>query len=190
MKRKIIFSTLAVALIMTMLYACKDSFLDKLPIGLGSEQMLANEKGVNTMLIGAYAAIDGQINGADGASWAASVTNWVWGDIASDDATKGSDISDQSTIVPVENYSVDATNGYVVNAWRFYYAGIARANAVLKELAKVNPALPDATTTSIKAQAMFIRAFIHFQAKKVYNNIPYIKETDEAIKVVNTIDAW
>jgi len=55
------------------------------------------------------------------------------GDVASDDATKGSDISDQSTIVPVENYSVDATNGYVADSWRFRYDGVARANAVLQE---------------------------------------------------------
>jgi starch-binding outer membrane protein, SusD/RagB family len=190
MKRKAIFITLIVASLITVFYGCKKSFLDTLPTGSANDALLANEKGVNAILIGAYAALDGQINGTDGTGWASSVTNWVWGDVASDDGTKGSDITDQSTIVPVENYSVDATNGYVVNAWRFYYAGIARANAVLKELAKVNPALPDATTNSIKAQAMFIRAFIHFQAKKVYNNIPYIKETDDPIKVVNTIDAW
>jgi hypothetical protein len=190
MKRKAIFITLIVASLITVFYGCKKSFLDTLPTGSANDALLANEKGVNAILIGAYAALDGQINGTDGTGWASSVTNWVWGDVASDDATKGSDITDQATIVPVENYSVDATNGYVVNAWRFYYAGIARANAVLKELAKVNPALPDATATSIKAQAMFIRAFIHFQAKKVYNNIPYIKETDDPIKVVNTVDAW
>ena len=190
MKRKAIFITLVVASLMTVFYACKKSFLDTLPTGSANDALLANEKGVDAILMGAYAAIDGQINGTDGAGWAASVTNWVWGDIASDDATKGSDISDQSTIVPVENYSVDATNGYVADSWRFRYDGVARANAVLQELAKVTPALPDATTTSIKAQALFIRAFIHFQLKKVYNNIAYIKETDNPIKVPNNVDAW
>jgi hypothetical protein len=190
MKRKAIFITLVVAMLMTVFFGCKKSFLDTLPTGSANDALLANEKGVNAILIGAYAAIDGQINGTDGTGWASSVTNWVWGDVASDDGTKGSDISDQSTIVPVENYSVDATNGYVANAWRFDYAGIARANAVLKELAKVTPALPDATTTSIKAQALFIRAFIHFQAKKIYNNIPYIKETDDPVKVPNNVDAY
>lgn len=147
--------------------------------------MLANEKGVNTMLIGAYAAIDGQINSTDGAAWAASVTNWVWGDVASDDATKGSDISDQSTIVPVENYSVVPSNGYVADKWRFNYAGISRANDVLKMMAKCNPVLSDVVQTSIKAQVSFIRAFIHFELKRVYNNIPYITETDDPIKVTN-----
>ena len=117
MKRKAIFITLVVASLMTVFYACKKSFLDTLPTGSANDALLA------------YAAIDGQINGTDGAGWAASVTNWVWGDVASDDGTKGSDISDQSTIVPVENYSVDATNGYVADSWRFRYDGVARANA-------------------------------------------------------------
>lgn len=190
MKRKAIFITLIVASMATVFIGCKKSFLDTLPTGVANDALLANEKGVNAILIGAYAALDGQINGTDGAGWASSVTNWVWGDVASDDGTKGSDITDQSPIVPIENYSVDATNGYVANAWRFQYAGVARANAVLKELAKVTPALSDDKATSIKAQALFIRAFIHFQAKKIYNNIPYIKETDDPIKVVNTVDAW
>src|SRR5664279_3423852 len=150
MKRKAIFITLIVASMATVFIGCKKSFLDTLPTGVANDALLANEKGVNAILVGAYAALDGQINGTDGTCGASSVTNWVWGDVASDDGTKGSDITDQSTIVPVENYSVDATNGYVANAWRFDYAGIARANAVLKELAKVTPALPDATSSSIK----------------------------------------
>jgi hypothetical protein len=190
MKRKSIFSILAIALLMTMLYACKDSFLETLPTGSGSDGMLSNEKGVNMLLIGAYAAIDGQIAGTDGTSWASSVTNWVWGSVASDDATKGSDINDQNTIVPIENYTVDAGNGYVANKWRFNYAGIVRANDVLKVMAQCKPALPDATQTAIKAQALFIRGFIHFELKRVYNNIPYITETDDAAKVPNNVDVW
>ncbi len=175
---------------MIVLYACKKDFLETLPTGSGSEALLGNEKGVNMLLIGAYASIDGQMNGTDGASWASSVSNWVWGDVASDDATKGSDISDQSTIVPVENYSVVPSNGYVSDKWRFNYAGVARCNDVLKLMALSKPALADAVQTSIKAQVSFIRAFIHFELKRVYNNIPYITETSDPAKVVNTIDTW
>ena len=190
MKRKSIFSTMAVALLLTMSYACKDTFLDTLPTGAGSDVMLANEKGVNMLLIGAYAALDGQINGDDWASWSASVSNWIWGDVASDDATKGSDLNDQNPIVPIENYSVVSSNPYIENKWSFNYAGISRANDVLKIMAKCNPALPDATQTSIKAQVLFIRAYIHFELKRVFNNIPYITEDVNPVKVVNTVDAW
>jgi len=190
MKKKIIFSVLGAGLFLTLLFACQKSYLDTVPTASANDVVLANEKGVNALLIGAYAAIDGQISGTDGASWAGSVSNWVWGGVASDDATKGSDISDQSTIVPVENYSVDATNGYVSDKWRFNYAGVSRANDVLKVMAKCDPPLSDAVQTSIKAQVLFIRAFIHFELKRVYNNIPYITEEGNPVEVVNTVDSW
>ncbi|HLP72108.1 MAG TPA: RagB/SusD family nutrient uptake outer membrane protein [Bacteroidales bacterium] len=188
MKNKIIFSALAAGLLLTFFVSCSKDYLDTVPTASANNVVLANEKGVNALLVGAYAALDGQINGTDGASWAASVSNWVWGGVASDDATKGSDIGDQSSIVPVENYTVDATNGYVADKWRFNYAGISRANDVLKIMAQAK--LPEATQISIKAQALFIRGYIHFELKRVYNNIPYITEADDPVKVVNTIDAW
>jgi hypothetical protein len=190
MKKKIIFSVLSVGLLLTMLFACKKSFLETSPTASLSDVVLANEKGVNGLLIGASAAIDGQINGTDGTSWASSVSNWVFGGVASDDATKGSDISDQSTINPVEDYSVDATNGYVQNKWRFNYAGVSRANDVLRVMTKCDPPLSDAVQKSIRAQALFIRGFIHFDLKRVYNNIPYIIEEGDPTEVVNTVDAW
>jgi len=190
MKRKIIFSTLAIALLMAVLYACKKDFLDTLPIASGSDVMLANEKGVNMLLVGAYAALDGQINGSDWISWASSVTNWVWGDVASDDASKGSGKDDQSPIAFIEDYTVLPSNVYVANKWSGNYAGIARANDVLKVMAKCDPALADATQTSIKAQALFIRGYIHFELKRVFNNIPYITEDVDPVKVPNNVDTW
>jgi hypothetical protein len=176
-------------LLLSLLFACSKDYLNTVPTGSANNVILANEKGVNALLLGAYSLIDGSL-GTDGTSWGASVTNWVWGDVASDDATKGSDITDQSPIVPIENYTVDATNVYIGYKWRFNYAGIGRANDVLKIMAQCNPALPDAVQTSIKAQVLFIRGFIHFDLKRVYENIPYITEESDATNVVNTIDAW
>lgn len=190
MKRKIIFLTLVTALFVTMLFACKDTFLDTLPTGSGNDALLANEKGVNMLLIGAYAALDGQMNGDDGSSWSAAVTNWIWGDVASDDATKGSELGDQSTIVPIEDYTVAPSNNYVASKWKFNYAGIGRANDVLKIMSKCNPALSVSTQASIRAQVLFIRGFIHFELKRVFNNIPYITEDVDPVKVTNTVDAW
>ncbi len=190
MKKNIIFSTLAVGLLIAFLIGCSDDFLNTQPTSSASDVVLANEKGVNALLIGAYAAIDGQTRGAAGASWAGCVTNWVWGGVASDDATKGSDLSDQSTINPIENYTADPSNGYIADKWYVNYDGVARANDVLKVLALCNPPLPDAVQTSIKAQAQFIRGFIHFELKRVFNNIPYITEDVDPVTVVNTVDAW
>lgn len=190
MKKKIIFSTLSVGLLLSLLFACTKDYLDTAPTASASNVVLANEKGVNAVLVGAYALLDGSL-GTDGTSWGSSVTNWVWGGVASDDATKGSDIGDQSAIVPIEDYTVDATNVYIGYRWRFNYAGINRANDVLKIMAQCKPVLTDAVQTSIKAQVLFIRGFIHFELKRVYENIPYITEdVVDPTKVVNTIDAW
>lgn len=191
MKRKIIFSTLAIALLMTMLYACKKNFLEALPTSSASDVLLANEKGVNAVLIGAYAAIDGQTQDGSGDSWAGSVSNWVWGDVASDDASKGGyDIADQNPIVPIETYQVASPNAYLNSKWYVNYDGISRANDVLQIMAKCKPALSEATQTSIKAQVLFIRGFIHFELKRVFNNIPYITEDVDPVKVPNNVDAW
>jgi len=190
MKRKIIFSTLAVALFLSMFYACKKDFLETLPKASLDENILAAEKGVNALLIGAYAAIDGHTMGDDWNSPGGAVTNWVWGSVASDDATKGSTLNDQRHIVTIEDYSVDANNGYVRSKWFANYNGISRANDVLRIMAKCDPPLPEATQNLIKAQALFIRGFIHFELKRVFNNIPYITEDVDPVKVPNNIDAW
>lgn len=170
--------------------ACKKDFLHTLPTGSADEALLANEEGVNALLIGAYASLDGQIRGEDGASWAASVTNWIWGGVASDDATKGSDRGDQSSINSIEDFTVVPSNEYLANKWRFNYAGIARCNDVLRVMEKCDPPLPELAQNSIKAQALFLRAFIHFELKRVFNNIPYITENDDPREVSNSIDSW
>jgi hypothetical protein len=190
MKLKILFSSLVLAMLSTLFYGCKKSFLDTLPKASANEILLATEEGVNALLIGAYAALDGHTMGDDWTSQGGAVTNWVWGNVASDDATKGSDLSDQGQIVPIENYSVVANNGYVANKWFANYNGISRANDVLKVMAKCDPALPDATQASIRAQALFIRGFIHFELKRVFNNIPYITEDVDPVTVRNDVDAW
>ncbi len=189
MNKKIIFSTIGVGLLLSLLFACSKDYLNTVPTASANDKILANEKGVNSILVGAYALLDGSLS-TNGNSWGASVTNWVWGGVASDDATKGSDITDQSPIVPIENYTVDATNVYIGYKWQYNYAGIFRANDVIRVMAKCDPALPEATQTSIKAQALFIRGFIHFELKRVYNDIPYITEDVDPPTVVNTIDTW
>lgn len=179
---------IAIALLLTMLYACNENFLNVEPAAKANEALLANEKGVDVLLTGAYAALDGYtINGS--AARAGSVTNWVF-NCASDDATKGSDFSDQAPINVIENYTVDANNVYLNNKWRCNYEGINRANMVLKVLAKCDPALPQETQTSITAQVAFLRAFFHFELKRVFNNIPYITEDVDPLTVPNTIDVW
>jgi hypothetical protein len=44
--------------------------------------------------------------------------------------------------------------------------------------------------TLIQAQVQFLRAFYHFELKKIFNNIPYADETLTLDNTDNTVDAW
>jgi hypothetical protein len=193
MKKLIFGSTLVCAMVLGV-FSCSKDFLDTKPTASNNNVSLANDKGVNSLLIGAYHGFVGgglQQNGWFGSwAWSASVTNWVWGAVAADDATKGSDITDQSSIVPVEDFTVDAANGYVSDKWNADYEVIGRANDVLKVMALATDITPE-NATQYKAQALFIRSWFHFELKRVFNNIPYITEdVVDPATVPNNTDAW
>jgi len=191
--KKIIILTFSILLAFS--YACQESFMEKKPLGVASKSVFYNEKGVNALLTGAYALLDGTGAGGWGGSyaWAGSVTNWVWGSVASDDAYKGTSASDQATINPIERYEALPSNGYVSGKWIANYDGISRCNDVLSVLAQTieDGNITAEAATQVEAQAKFLRAWLHFELKRVFNNIPYITETaEDAAKVPNTVDAW
>lgn len=193
MKKTILSTIFSAALLSCVLYSCKDDFLDTKPTGAVMFPTLANEKGVDATLVGAYHALLGAGTHAGGWfgdwGWSAAPTNWVWGSVRSDDATKGSDIGDQNPIVAVENFSLDASNAYVSDKWNAGYDGVSRANDVLKLLAEAKDIKAD-KAARLKGEALFLRAWFHFELKRVFNNIPYITEADDAGKVPNNVDAW
>jgi hypothetical protein len=187
MKNRII---LAFTIIMAYSYSCSESFMEKTPLGVTSEDVFYNEKGANALLTGAYALVDGQGNVG---TWSGSTTNWVWGSVASDDAYKGSEPSDQSAINSIERYETLPSNSYVSGKWAGMYDGVSRCNDVMKVLKKAKELgnIEEDAANLIEAQAKFLRGFYHFELKRIYNNIPYITdEVEDPAKVTNTIDAW
>lgn len=174
-------------------YGCKDFLSDaSAPQGTLNEQTLATASGVEGNLIAAYRALDWN-NGVGGA-WGNAASNWVWGSVASDDAYKGSEASDQPPIDQVENYSWGTADveSYLNQKWRGAYEGVVRANATLRLLEKVKTAIPGAFTTavanSIQGEATFLRAHYHFEAWRMWGNIPYYKEADLDFRKANAAD--
>src|ERR1700741_4181341 len=96
-----IFTILIILTGITIIVSCGKSFLEQKPLGALDENVLANQAGVEGLLIGAYSLLDGY--GAGG-NWDASGSNWVYGGIIGGDAHKGSDAGDQGDIVPMEKY--------------------------------------------------------------------------------------
>lgn len=149
------------------------------PKGQANIDQLTNKAGINSLLIGVYACTDGTMINNAVAAWASSVSNWVWGSVASDDARKGSSMGDQSPINPIEYFYVDASNTYVSHRWNSYFEAITRANEVLRTLPKVTD-MSDAEKAEAEAQAKFLRAHFYFYLTVVYNKVPYIDENTEA----------
>ncbi|TAG99636.1 MAG: RagB/SusD family nutrient uptake outer membrane protein [Sphingobacteriales bacterium] len=192
--KRITYSILSLAAIGVIGWSCSKSFLDKKPLGQLDANTLANKKGVEALLVGAYSVLDGFINGGGIflGGWQSSGTNWVYGSVVGGDAHKGSDAGDQPDIIPIESFSSTPTNGYYEQKWAIVYEGVTRSNSALKQLAAATD-VSEADRKRITAEARFLRGHYHFEAKKMWNNVPWIDETLvslEEYNVANTTDIW
>lgn len=166
---------------------CSEDFLDKPAFGSLSEEVLQDKQGAEALLIGAYAALDGDVG--VGASWYAAPSNWHFGDMTGGDAHKGSQSSDQSDLNEMLNYNMTPINPYVNTKWRALYEGVTRTNSVLSILANAEN-ISDADRANIEGQAKFLRGHYYFELKKLFNMVPWIDENTEDVNVPNDVDIW
>ena len=175
---------MASVFLMAISFSCADSFLDKKPLGSTSEDVFYSEKGVSALLTGAYSMVKGSALWS--VSWGASITNWTYGSVASDDAGKGSYIGDQIPINEIEQWNMSTTNNYPADKWLLNIGmGVNRCNIVLNVIAKT-PTLAAATATEFQAEARFLRGLYYFESWLVFGDkVPLIPE--DKVDVANTI---
>lgn len=173
----IIFSLACPGIFVT-IQSCGKNYLEKQPQGSLSETTIANKAGVNGLLVGAYSLLDGVGQSGSGDPYYTPVSNWVLGGIASDDAHKRSEYGDISEYQQVENYTVTPVILPFNEKWIALYAGVQRTNDVLRVLAKVTDgSITDEESKQIIAEARFLRGVYHFEAAKIWRNVPYVDET-------------
>ena len=174
MKTKILYLTMLVVL----MTACKKSFLNSPPLGELSKDQLAEKSGVETVIIGAYSVLNGQIDQASNA-FNSPASNWSFGDVTSDDAYKGGGgTGDQNNIHKMEVFTVDATSLDAQRKWMACFEGVNRANQAIK-LIKAATGYDEVLKNQRIAEMRFLRGHFYFELKKIYNKIPYIDETAE-----------
>jgi len=180
---------LAFLLVLTLPFSCADDFLEITPNGALDANILATKEGVNNLLIGAYAMIDGV--SSNGFGWEAASSNWVYGSIRGMEANKGTDTGDQPDINPIQTYTETSTNPYLAVKWGSVYEGIARVNEALKVLAvaETNGTISAEDATSFRLQARTLRGYYHLEAYRMWEKIPYIDETTDLSKAGNDEDA-
>ena len=193
MKKTKYLSVIAVITGLVLLHSCNESFLEITPNGSLDESVLATVEGVDGLLIGAYALIDGVQSGFD---WNAASSGWVYGSIRGMEANKGTDSGDQPDINPIQTYSETPTNPYLNAKWRVTYEGISRCNATIITAAAAleSGAIDHAAHDNFVNQARGLRGVYHFWAWKLWADrgsntyVPYVDETTDQATLTNSED--
>ncbi len=173
MKKAILYSAMALATLT--MSSCGDSFLLLDPAGSVSEGTLTTESGIDMVLTGAYASL----NGMHQTSWMGygALSNYCFGDVAGADANKGSQSSDQSDFTAIEVYQFDASNSYISGKWAGIYEAVKRCNNVLDMVEKAGDAVSNPDV--VKAQAQFIKGVWMFEAIRMFGAyVPYVTLED------------
>jgi tetratricopeptide (TPR) repeat protein len=162
-----------------MIYSCSDEFLTKEPPGVAAGSVIQTPAGVEALIVGVYERLQ---NGSQSMFGAAMTSDWTYSGGCSDDAYKGTSAGDQSNFNLLERYEALPNNPYLLNRWNACYDGVARANVALEFLwqTQAGPSPLDAArATTAEAELKFLRAWFHFQANKIFENIPYVKTPTE-----------
>jgi hypothetical protein len=145
---------------------------------------------IETLVVNSYAILDGNLNNTN--PWFQAASNWIFGEIAADAAYKGSDPGDQQEIAALQRFSSFAQGESFDRKWRAVFEGISRCNLAIKA---VNNGLSSGSITaeqgaSFMGELRFLRAHYHFEAKKLWGNVPFVDENaTESLSNVG-VDVW
>lgn len=173
------------------LLACSDSFLEvPLQNSVVTEEVLSNKTGVQKLLVGAYHDLTGMSFSSQW--WPTAASNWIWGDITSGDCYRGGTGSstEEPDGIAAESFEVQPTNDYVLNKFQAVYDGVFRSNSVLRAIEAATD-MTDAEKEEAAGEARFLRGHFHFEARKMWKNIPFVDETITVdFKLSNQEDIW
>lgn len=182
--------TLILTVFALSLFSCEDELNVPIQSAISGSDVPLNATFIETQVIAAYAMLDGNRDNTN--VWRAAPSNWVYGDVVADNAYKGSDAGDQSEITAFETYQGAPQNSYVEYKWISVYEGVARTNVVLNAVANGITAgtVNEEESTEFVAEARFLRAHYHFEAKKIWGNVPYVDETVTESITNAGVDVW
>jgi starch-binding outer membrane protein, SusD/RagB family len=95
---------------------------------------------------------------------------WVFGDVASDDAVKGSLPGDQLDIQYIDQFNMLSSNSELLKMWQCYYEGVSRSNIALYYVPNI--AMDEELKSRLLGEVKFLRAFYYFHLTNIFGNIP------------------
>ena len=187
--KKLVFITLT---LVTILLGCReDEFLDRTPTGTLSFDVLTTQEGIQSLLIGAYGMLDGVV-GETFFIFTTPASNWLWGEVISDNAHRGSEPSDLPEFTRLEQFAVFPVDWPLEGKWSAAYEGVTRSNDVIRavEIARQKQAIDADVLDQLEAEARFLRGYYHLEVKQVFHNVPYLTEDLVDVRVPNDVDIW
>jgi len=149
------------------LTSCSDFLEEHIPQGTLSEEQVKSPENAENMVISAYAIF----TTAEDINSSFSMWNF---DVRSDDAYKGGNgTSDGDVFHQLEiQQGVLTTNWNINDMWVRLYNSISRVNSAIALLNTCDDSY--AMKQQRLAEMMFLRAYAHFQLKRLYKYIPFV----------------
>lgn len=175
-------------------FSCKKEFLALQPQGELTEEQLMSQEGVEGLLIGSYSLLNGNLDGTWG-NYGAAPSQWLFGEVASDNAHKGSSTGDQPPMNAIEQHAPTSTNDNLSNIWNRCFEGIQRCNRTLKVLASLQAGsgaakFDDARAKEIQGEARLLRGHYYFFLVRIFKVVPYVTEANSGAFVPNDKDIY
>ena len=166
---------LALTALVGLSQGCKN-YLDKEPLGVTTQGSLFSDP-VNA--VQSVNAIYDAASWDEGPKWGygpytGHMYEWMFGDVMSDDAAKGSTPSDFTPITDLKNWTATPSNGIIATLWSHSFTGIGRANTVINN---VDGGTIDAGLKSrFKGEALFFRAYNYFYLVRLFGGVPLFEQ--------------
>ena len=187
---KSLFKITALVGLCVLAWTCnEDEFLTTPPQGALAASNLTAREGIDAALIAAYSRVDGWAVDWGQSGWGMAGSNWLFGSVASDDAHKGSEPADGATMQQIELFQWRPSLPELQGKFVAVYDGIRRANETIS-LINGNESLNEEDRQRLTGEARFLRGHYHFEAWKMWENVPFLDETDVNFRKPNDQDIF
>ncbi|WP_181885106.1 RagB/SusD family nutrient uptake outer membrane protein [Pontibacter diazotrophicus] len=151
--------------------ACED-FLDKEPLGVETDRTFYENAGNAELAVnGIYDAVSWDAGGVIGSG---NTFEWMYGDILSDDARKGSTSGDYIEIKQMERWETLTNAPIQSSTWNNMFTAIHRANQVLSYLP--TSSIDEELKARLLGEAHFLRGYSYFNLVIKFGGLPLMEE--------------
>jgi len=163
----------------TLFVGCGKEFLEYIPKGTVSEELLNTSERLDQLVTAAYASLGNDDRGAPYSDM------WNWGSVRSDDAYKGGgSIADGGHDGNEQFVYLTTTERFPNSTWVYAYQAISRANDALRRMESITEDIYPKKTQR-QAELRFIRGHFHFVLKILFKYPPFATDKVEKYNLKN-----